>query len=60
MVKIKITQVKSLIDRTKRDKATMKALGLGKINRSVIKEANPAILGMAQAISHLVKIEEVI
>jgi len=58
-VQVKVTQVKSLIDRNKRDKATMMALGLGKINRSVTKVANPQIMGMIRSISHLVRVEEV-
>jgi len=59
MAKIKITLVKSVIDRTQRQKDTVKSLGLGKLNRSVIKEVNPQILGMVKAVSHLIKIEEV-
>jgi len=58
MAKIKITLVKSVIDRTQRQKDTVKSLGLGKLNRSVIKEVNPQILGMVKAVSHLIKIEE--
>ncbi len=58
-VKVKVTQVKSLIDRTKRDKATMKALGLGRINRSVVQTATPQFMGMVRAVSHLVRVEEV-
>lgn len=59
MGKIKITQVKSTIDRSKRQKDTMKALGLRKMNQSVTKEANPQIMGMVNKVSHLVLIEEV-
>ena len=58
MVKIKITQVRSLIDRPKRQRATIEALGLGKINRTVIHVANPQIIGMVKKVSHLVKVEE--
>jgi large subunit ribosomal protein L30 len=58
-VKVKVTQVKSLIDRTKRDKATMKALGLGRINRSVVRTATPQFMGMVRAVSHLIRVEEV-
>ena len=46
MAKVKITQVKSIIDRSKRQKDTMKALGLRKMNQSVEHEATPQILGM--------------
>jgi len=59
MKKIKITQVKSLIDRSKRQKDTAKALGLRKINHSVVKEVSPQIMGMVAKIQHLVEVEEV-
>ncbi len=58
MAKIKITQVKSIIDRPKKQKDTIKALGLRKINHSVVHEVNPQILGMVSKISHLVRVEE--
>ncbi len=58
MAKIKITQIKSLIDRPKKQKATMEALGLRKINQSVIHESTPQILGMIDKIQHLVTVEE--
>ena len=58
MARIKITQKKSLIDRSKRQKRTMEALGLRKINHSVEHEVNPQILGMVKKIQHLVSIEE--
>lgn len=59
MGKVKITQIKSIIDRSKRQKATIKALGLRKINHSVEHEATPQILGMVDKVKHLVKVEEV-
>ncbi|HMQ07118.1 MAG TPA: 50S ribosomal protein L30 [Saprospiraceae bacterium] len=58
MEKIKITQVKSSIDRSKRIKRTLEALGLRKINQSVVKEATPQIRGMVNKVSHLVTVEE--
>jgi len=58
MSKIKITQVKSSIDRHHRQKATLKALGLNKINQSVEHEENPQILGMIKKVAHLVKTEK--
>ena len=58
MVKIRITQVKSTINRPRRQKATIEALGLGKINRTVVHTANPQIIGMVKHVSHLVKVEE--
>jgi large subunit ribosomal protein L30 len=59
MKKIKITQIKSVIDRPERQKRTMIALGLKKMNASVEVEANPQILGMVTKVNHLVKVEEI-
>ncbi|MDN3205418.1 50S ribosomal protein L30 [Algoriphagus sediminis] len=59
MAKIKITQVKSTIDRPKDQKGTITALGLGKINKSVVHEATPQIHGMVKKVNHLVTVEEV-
>ncbi|WNJ16535.1 50S ribosomal protein L30 [Pontibacter sp. G13] len=56
--KVKITQVRSLIGRPGDQKATMVALGLGKINREVEKTCTPQILGMIKKVSHLIKVEE--
>ncbi|MDP6569706.1 MAG: 50S ribosomal protein L30 [Candidatus Marinimicrobia bacterium] len=57
--KIKITQVKSPIGYRQRAKNTLSALGLKKMNSSVVKTETPAIKGMVTAVSHLVKVEEV-
>jgi large subunit ribosomal protein L30 len=59
MAKIKITQVKSGIDRAERQKRTLIALGLRKMHATVEVEATPQILGMVQAVHHLVKVEAV-
>ena len=59
MAKIKLTQIKSVIDRPKRQKATMYALGLRKMNQSVVKDVTPQIQGMVTKVSHLIKVEEV-
>jgi large subunit ribosomal protein L30 len=59
MKKIKITQVRSVIDRPERQKKTMEALGLRKMNATVEKEATPQIMGMVEKVQHLVKVEEV-
>jgi large subunit ribosomal protein L30 len=59
MSRVRITQVKSTIDRPERQKLTIKALGLGKLNRSVEKENSAAIAGMVRKISHLVRVEEI-
>ncbi|OLD81602.1 MAG: 50S ribosomal protein L30 [Ignavibacteria bacterium 13_1_40CM_2_61_4] len=56
---IKITQVVSQIDTLEAHKRTIKALGLGRPNRSVIKTDTPQIRGMINAVRHLVKVEEV-
>lgn len=58
MAKIKITQVKSAIDRPERQKLTLKALGLNKLNVTKEVEATPQILGMIRKVTHLVKVEE--
>jgi large subunit ribosomal protein L30 len=58
MKKIKITQVKSVIDRSERQKRTMIALGLKKLNATVEVEATPQILGMVTKVNHLVKVQE--
>ncbi len=59
MAKIKITQIKSGIDRPERQKRTLLALGLRKMNAAVEVEATPQILGMVEKVHHLVKVEEV-
>lgn len=58
MAKIKITQIKSTIDRPKDQKATITALGLGRISKSVVVENTPQIAGMVNKVNHLVKVEE--
>jgi large subunit ribosomal protein L30 len=58
MKKIKITQVKSSIDRPERQKLTLQALGLNKMNQFKEVEATPQILGMVRKVNHLVKVEE--
>ncbi|TFF33845.1 50S ribosomal protein L30 [Mucilaginibacter psychrotolerans] len=59
MSKIKITQIKSVIDRTERQKKTVEALGLKKINHSVEVEATAAIIGMVRKVNHLVAVENI-
>jgi large subunit ribosomal protein L30 len=59
MAKIKITQVKSGIGSTKRQKATIVALGIKKMNYSVEQEVTPEIMGMVNKVKHLVKVEEI-
>lgn len=58
MAKVKITQIKSVIDRPLRQKGTIKALGLRKINHSVEHEVSPQIKGMIEKVKHLITVEE--
>ncbi len=58
MAKVIVTQVKSTIDRPERQKRTIQALGLGKINRSVEHELTPQIAGMINKVNHLVTVKE--
>ena len=57
--KIRVKLVRSVIGRKPEQRKTVKALGLGKMNSVVEKEANPAVLGMVNAVSHLVEVEEI-
>lgn len=59
MAKIRITQIKSVIDRSERQKRTIQALGLKRINHSVEVEATASIIGMVRKVNHLVAVEEV-
>ena len=58
MAKIKVTKQKSAINRTKRQKLTLEALGLNKIGQTVEHEATPNIMGMVKKVKHLVSVEE--
>ena len=57
--KIKITLVKSPIGYKQKAKKTLEALGLKKINQSVIHNTNDSILGMINIVNYLVKVEEI-
>ena len=57
MAKVKITQIRSRIDQTKRQKANLDALGLTKMHKTVEHEATPQILGMIEKVRHLVSVE---
>ncbi len=59
MSKFKITQIRSTIDRKEPQKRTIKALGLGKIRKSVVHNDTPQIRGMIKAVSHLITVEEI-
>jgi large subunit ribosomal protein L30 len=58
MATIRIKQVRSKIGCPQRQKATLEALGLRKINAVVEHEATPQILGMVEAVKHLVSVEK--
>ncbi len=56
--KLKITQVRSGIGQTPRHRGTLRALGLGKIGRSVERDESPQVSGMLRKVRHLVRVEE--
>ena len=58
MAKIKITLVRSAINRPKKQKATLKALGFSKLNQILEHEDTPQILGMVNAVKHLIEVEK--
>ncbi len=58
MAQLKITQVKSTIDRSVKQKRTMEALGLRRMHRTVVKNDTPEIRGMVRVVAHLVRVEE--
>ena len=57
--KIKVTLVKSTIGAIPKHRATVKALGLKKVNKTVELPDNDAVRGMVKQVCHLVKVEEV-
>ena len=59
MGKLKITQIRSHVNRKEPQKRTIEALGLGKLRRAVIHNDTPQIRGMIRAVAHLVAVEEV-
>lgn len=59
MAKVKVTQVKSHIDRPQRQKDTIQALGLGKINKSNVLELNAQVQGMINKVAHMVSVEKI-
>lgn len=58
MGKIKVTKVKSAINRTQTQKRTLESLGLKKIGQTIVHEDTPSILGMVNKVKHLVSVEE--
>ena len=57
--KLKITQIRSTIGRIKKQKETIKALGIRKLYQSVVHKDTPQIRGMIEGVKHLVKVEEI-
>lgn len=58
MAKLKITLVRSLIGRPETQRVTVRTLGLGKLNSSVVREDNPQTRGMINKVAHLLKVEQ--
>ena len=59
MSKLKVTQIRSVIDRPKDQKSTVRRLGLHRMNDSVVKADTPSVRGMIAKVHHLVRVEEV-
>jgi large subunit ribosomal protein L30 len=58
MAKLRITQTRSQIGQTAKHRGTLRALGLGRIGRSVEREESPQVAGMLRKVRHLVRVEE--
>ena len=58
MAKLRITQVRSAIGQSERHRGTLRALGLGKIGRTVEHDEGPVVAGMLRKVRHLVRIED--
>jgi large subunit ribosomal protein L30 len=56
--KVRVTQVRSQIGQSQRHRGTLRALGLGKIGRTVEHEEGPVLAGMLRKVRHLVKVED--
>ena len=59
LTKVEITQIRSTISQTSRQKKTISALGLGKINKTVEKTLTPQVRGMINKVNHLIEVKEV-
>jgi large subunit ribosomal protein L30 len=57
--RLRLTQVRSVIDRPADQKRTVRALGLHRMHDTVVKDDRPEIRGMVAKVSHLVRLEEV-
>jgi large subunit ribosomal protein L30 len=58
VAKLRLTQIRSQIGQSQRHRGTLRALGLGKIGKTVEHDDNPAIAGMLRKVRHLVKVED--
>jgi large subunit ribosomal protein L30 len=59
MIKLKVSQVRSALDRGARQRGTLRALGIRRIGHSVVHEDKPEIRGMIRTVEHLVTVEEI-
>ena len=59
MGKVRITQVRSAINKPKNQRATITALGIKKLNVPVEKEVTPQVMGMIRTVEHLIEVEEI-
>lgn len=59
MAKLKVTKIKSSINRPETQKRTLESLGLGKTGSSVLHDNTPSVLGMINKVKHLISVEEV-
>ena len=59
MAKVRITQIRSQIGQSQRHRGTLRALGLGKIGKTVEHDDGPVLTGMLRKVRHLVKVEAV-
>ena len=59
MSKVRITQIRSAINRPKRQKQTLQALGIKKLHQTREMDVSPQVLGMIDKVKHLLKVEEI-
>jgi large subunit ribosomal protein L30 len=58
VAKVRITQTRSQIGQSERHRGTLRALGLGKIGKTVEHDEGPVLAGMLRKVRHLVRVEE--
>jgi large subunit ribosomal protein L30 len=59
MAKLKVTQVRSAIDKGAKQRGTIRALGIHRLGQTVVQEDRPEVRGMIRAVQHLVRVEEI-